>query len=273
MQINFVFTNYNNSLLSIQAIESIWKIQDLVDPHIVIVDNFSEIKEINILKKFKTENLQKKLHFLFLDENIGYFKGLNKGINYLNKMDVNFDYFIIGNNDLIFPEMLLKLLCKNNLIHSLYPVISPNLITLDNVHQNPHVLYRISRMRKIIYDFYFYDYNFAKIISTISKYTSFLTKRKDSVAHKNSGVINMGYGACYLLTTNFFDFFKELDAKTFLMGEEAFLSNQIHSKGLEIYYDSEIEILHYDHASCGKIPARKMWEFTSESYKLYRKYI
>lgn len=273
MNINFIFTNYNNSLLSIQAIKSIWEIDGLFNPHIVIVDNLSTPDERLALKIFKNENISKNLHFLFLSENIGYFKGLNEGIRFILKIDILFDYFVVGNNDLIFPKNFYQTIIKNNFYHKPYPVISPNLITIDGIHQNPHVLYKISNFRKIIYSLYFSNYQIASLISKISKVTLIISKRSDSLDYKNSQVINMGYGACYLLTKKFFEFYIELDAVTFLMGEEAFLSNQIHTKGLEIYYDSEIEILHYDHASCGQVPARKMWDYTKHSYKLYKKFI
>jgi len=273
MNINFIFTNYNNSLLSIQAIKSIWEIEGIVNPHIVIIDNFSEYRERAKLKNFQKKNSYKNLHFLYLDENIGYFKGLNQGIRMMLDTGIKFDYFIIGNNDLIFPKNLYQKILKNKINHGPYPVISPNLVTRDGVHQNPHVLNKISKLRKIIYALYFLNYQVAKFILMISTFTSSISKRKDSLDYKRSGVINMGYGACYLLTKKFFEYYNELDAITFLMGEEAFLSNQIHTKGLEIYYDSEIEILHYDQASCGQLPAKRMWNYTKESYKLYRKLI
>jgi GT2 family glycosyltransferase len=270
MNICFIFTNYNNSLLSINAILSIWQIVDGEKPNIIIIDNNSELKEEELLRKFLSENSDENLHFLFEENNVGYFRGLNIGIRYSKTLDTQFDYTVVGNNDLIFPNHFLKTLLKNTILYKGYPVISPNIITLDNINQNPHLIKRISIFRKFIYDLYFSNYNLALIINFISKISKKFTKRKDYLNHAKSGPIFMGYGACYILTKDFFNLFEELNAPTFLMGEEAFLSDQIHKVNKEIFYDSEIIVNHHDHASCDNLPVKKMWQITRESYKLYK---
>lgn len=270
MKICFVFTNFNNSQLSIQAINSIWKIEGISNPYIIIVDNKSEQSERKILEDFVDININKNLHVLFLNENIGYFPGLNIGIEFIRNIEKDFKYTIIGNNDLVFQKDLYFKLLNSSDSYVSYPVISPNLVTLNGIHQNPHVLRSTSTLRKLIYDLYFSNYYIAKSILLIARITKKITKRKDSDNHKCSGVIKMGYGACYILTQTFFSNFNKLYAPSFLMGEEAFLNFQICSKGLEIYYDSNIEILHYDHATIGKIPAKEMWLYSKDSYSLYR---
>ena len=113
MNICFIFTNYNNSLLSINAILSIWQIVDGEKPNIIIIDNNSELKEEELLRKFLSENSDENLHFLFEENNVGYFRGLNIGIRYSKTLDTQFDYTVVGNNDLIFPNHFLKTLLKN----------------------------------------------------------------------------------------------------------------------------------------------------------------
>jgi GT2 family glycosyltransferase len=57
------------------------------------------------------------------------------------------------------------------------------------------------------------------------------------------------------------------------MGEVYFLSEQLRLKGLKIFYDSEIVIHHYDHATCDNISNKKMWQLTKNSYQLYKKFL
>jgi len=272
MKISFILTNYNNSLLSIQAIESILEIKGLNEFLIIVVDNDSKPAEKEKLKIFlKNKNIN-ELYIFFSNENVGYFKGLNLGIEMLlKKIKFDADYVFIGNNDLIFPEDITHILSNRKKILNKYPVISPDLITLNGIHQNPHIINKISNFRKHIYSIYFSNYYISLVIFFISVVTKKISKRKDSNHFKNAQTIQQGYGACYILTKLFFKHFEKLDAPVFLMGEEYFLSNQIHSKKMEIFYEPSIKIKHADHATLGKLYSKKIWSYTRDSYKLYKK--
>lgn len=162
--------------------------------------------------------------------------------------------------------------CKEELF-SKYPVISPNLITLDGVHQNPHVLHSVSPLREIIYDMYYSNYYLSIVMKKIANFLNTFTARKDYEYHTEAGLIYQGYGACYILTPVFIENFYLLDAPTFLMGEELFLTKQLEKKGFNVYYEPSIIVYHHDHASTGKVPSRYMWEICKTSHKVYRKYV
>ena len=85
--------------------------------------------------------------------------------------------------------------------------------------------------------------------------------------------ILMGYGACYILTKFFFKHYRFLDAPVFLMGEEGILANQILEKNGKTIYNPSIIVYHHDHASIGKVGSKKLYEFSKQSYKYYRKYL
>ena len=54
------------------------------------------------------------------------------------------------------------------------------------------------------------------------------------------------------------------------MGEEAFLAYQIYETGGIEFFDSNLIVHHKDHSSCSKVPAKKMYDYTKESYKIYK---
>ena len=81
--------------------------------------------------------------------------------------------------------------------------------------------------------------------------------------------IFMGYGACYVLTKNFFKHFVKLDSPVFLMGEEGVLTNQILSVNGSILYTPKLVVYHLDHSTIGKINNKKLYNFSRESYKVY----
>ena len=56
------------------------------------------------------------------------------------------------------------------------------------------------------------------------------------------------------------------------MGEEYFLSLQLEKKGLTTYYEPSIKVVHCEHASTSRIPAKSMWEIARESHRVYRQH-
>jgi GT2 family glycosyltransferase len=210
---------------------------------------------------------------IFNDENIGYFPGLNVGLKYLRDRYPAIDYIVVGNNDLVFPPEFSSRLHDNLRCLESHAVISPDIVTVDGVHQNPHVIAAISKRRELIYDLYYSSYVFAKIIGKVAKLTRVVTDRHDEQHWRIARPIYQGHGACYILTPIFFRHFEELWAPSFLMGEEFFLSKQLSDKGMQVYYEPAIQVVHHWHASVGNIPSKKIWEISREAHKTYRKYV
>ena len=181
---------------------------------------------------------------------------------------------IIGNNDLEFPQNFTNEFLKSSHLFNHYPVVSPDIITYDGEHQNPHVLYNISKQRGLIYDLYYTNYNISKIILILSKISKKVTARND--AKKNFSVeseIYQGHGSCYILGPLFLLNFEELFAPTFLMSEEFFLAFQLKQKGYSIYYTPSIKVIHFGHASLKNVPSKYIWKISRESHKIYKKYL
>lgn len=271
MKIGFVFTNYNSSSYTKDLILSLKPVSSEIDCPIIIVDNNSDEDNVIILKSIKEENTN--LHLILSTINLGYFRGLNAGIKYIKNNFKEINFIVIGNNDLIFPEDFIEMIKKASAIFEKYPVISPNIITDTGIHQNPHVIKKISFAREFIYDIFYANYLFAKAIRFLAKVTNRFTDRNDESNHKIAQPIRQGHGSCYILGPLFINNFEKLFAPTFLMGEEFFLSIQLKSKNYQVYYEPTIKIIHQCHSSIDKIPSRKMWGIAKESHKEYRKYI
>jgi GT2 family glycosyltransferase len=271
MKIGFVFTNFNNSRFTRTAIHSLSLNKDWNNCYVIIVDNNSDENDIKLLKEIKRD--YPSIRLILNSENIGYFKGLNVGINYLRNKEENVNYIILGNNDLCFPNNFIASIYDNLSKLECYAIISPDIIGLNGSHQNPHVVKDISKFREIVYDLYYSNYYLAVIIKKVATLTNKFTDRKDEEQFKIAQTIYQGCGACYILTPLFFNYFELLWAPTFLMGEEYFLSRQLASKNLNIFYEPSIIVHHHCHATMEKIPSKKFWEISRESHKVYRKYI
>lgn len=271
MKFGFVFTNYNNSGFTREAVRSIAENPGWDPSCVVVVDNRSEPADVEALRRIQAD--YPGIRLILNAENVGYFRGLNLGIEHLRREHPDVEHVVVGNNDLEFPPGFLDVLVRHRAVLDAHAVVSPDLVTLDGVHQNPHVADTISRKRELVYDLYYANYWLALLIRFVARATRRVTERKDYDAHGVAREIYQGYGACYILGPRFFREFGTLWAPTFLMGEEYFLSRQLEEKGQKVYYEPAILVRHHDHATMGKVPSRKMWEIARDAHKVYRQYV
>lgn len=252
-----ITVNYNNAELTNKMLNSISACSKCDNISVVVVDNNST--DVNQIQNFSFCQIIK------LKENIGYFPALNVGIKSIDV--INYEKIIICNNDLIFAPDFFINLKKNKYASNVY-AISPRILDLDGNEQNPMLSKGISYLKVHFYDLYYKNYFFGIFIYKIWQIIKLKKNLKyDGVARQ----IFMGYGAIYVLTKSFFIHNKLLDTPPFLMGEEAFLAEQIFiTNGIE-YYDPSLLVYHQDHSSCSKIPKRTMYNISKESYKIYRK--
>lgn len=260
----FVATNFNNSEFTLRYISSIFMIENLTEFSIVIVDNASTFKERKKLEDsafFRDE----RVDFIMLVENVGYFPGLNVGIE-RSKKNKNTLFWVVGNNDVEFSRDFYQQLSKISAQASLYPIIAPRIQTLDGVEQNPHVINRIPKIRELFYDLYYFNYNLSRIIKYISGKLGPNIKRKDEVRYNEILEIEQGFGACYLITPLFFQNFKSLSSPTFLYHEEAFLQEQLNGKDMKTLYHPNLRVRHSCKAATGKLLTRQKWDIAAKSH-------
>src|SRR5215470_12499855 len=270
MKIGYACTNYNNAADTREAVCSLLKNREH-QFRIVVIDNNSGKENVDALNNLAAEFRQVEL--ILNKENLGYFRGLNMGIKHLRSSHPEIDLMVVGNNDLVFPADFADSLVRNLSMLEKYPVVSPDIVTLDGVHQNPHVISRISKFREFIYDLYYLNYHLAIAIRYLAKLTQGLTDRSDETHHNLAQEIYQGYGACYLLGPQFFRHFEEFWAPAFLMHEEYFLSKQLSEKGFRVYYEPSIKVWHSRHGAMATITGRKAWEAARSAQKVYRQYV
>jgi GT2 family glycosyltransferase len=270
MKLAFIFTNYNNSSFTEAAIESIGRIPNN-DAVIIIVDNASKSESVAHLKRIDSKGNNVKV--IYNDENVGYFHGLNIGIDYACANYPEVLYYVVGNNDLVFPENFISSVYENSELFEKYPVVSPDIVTLDGFHQNPHVIKGISKKREFVYDVYYSNYYLAGLIKKVASLFKSFTDRKDEEQFEVAQEIYQGYGACYILGPKFFSLFENLWMPTFMMYEEYFLSNQLEGKGYKVYYEPSINVQHHWHATMDTLPGKQRWLMAKTAHKKYREFV
>lgn len=270
MDIGYVCTNYNNSSYTREAVRTLLA-SGSCNYRIFVVDNNSDAQNVEELVRLKEEFPAVKL--LLRKDNVGYFRGLNEGIKEMRRQFPELGWTIVGNNDLEFPADFTDKLLRNMPQLGQHMVISPDVITVDGHHQNPHVISAISPLREISYDLYYSNYHLGMLIQKMASMLPSVSKRSDEAHWQEARAIYQGHGSVYILTPRFFDRFEELWAPTFLMAEEYFLSKQLSDVGTQVYYDPCIQIVHHWHASLAKLPSRQRWRFARDAHREYRKYV
>jgi len=265
-----VCTNFNNSEDTREAVRSLRR-NDGHEFRIVVVDNNSKNEHVTTLEKLASEF--EHVELILNKENVGYFRGLNLGIRHLRCSQRDIDIVVVGNNDLVFPADFADSLCKNLGTLEKRAVVSPDIVTLDGVHQNPHVIGKVGKFRELIYNLYYANYYLAVAIRRVAKLSQGFTDRRDETYHDVAQEIYQGYGACYVLSPEFFRHFEELWAPTFLMHEEYFLSKQLSDKGLRVYYEPSIKVAHRCHGAMKTVTGRRAWEAARSAQKVYRQHV
>jgi len=235
-----------------------------VSIELIIINNSINLNDANnfkFLKDFKFTTLMSP------GTNLGYFHGLNYALDNMNPS--KFDFIVIGNNDLIYKNDFIK-----TLLTTIYPsdcmVICPDVLTIDNKHQNPHHLDKLSKFRLFLFDLYFFNYYVAIFLTHLNKLIRRIKEPPKFIKKSRLYEIHQGVGACYVLTPLFFKNNSRLFFPGFLYGEEACLSYQVHSSGGRLYFDDNLLVEHAESASLSKLPKKINYQYGKSSYWKFR---
>jgi GT2 family glycosyltransferase len=204
--------------------------------------------------------------YIKANANLGYFNGLNCGL--AAKVPGAPSFVVICNNDLRFGADFCRVLLR-----TAYPqnalAICPDLVTTSGYHQNPHILTRISWLRRLQFDLYFSHFRVSRFMAGLLR---LLRRRTSERPTPPAGCeLHMGVGACYVLTSGFLERFERLHFPFFLYGEEAFFSEQIHASGGVLWFDPDLHVTHDESASLSLLPNRAAYEFARRGYPVYRR--
>lgn len=212
----------------------------------IIVNNASTTEEtMQLAKACQAQYMDKaeeaaatdqNVFIIGTDQNLGYAKGNNLGVEFLNR-NYDVDYFLFSNDDIEIQssnciERLIETIEESSRIGG----IGPRIIGLDGKDQSPHHQV-ISIWRQIGWNLF-----------------PFLRrKRKDTGAHvPQSGYCYWVSGAFMLVKAKAFNEVQGFDPHTFLYVEEKILAERFKRVGYAFYFKSNVSVLHYEGGSTKK---------------------
>ncbi|MDD1538231.1 glycosyltransferase family 2 protein [Riemerella anatipestifer] len=264
----FICVNYNSKEETLKYIDSVLSLQDSERAFVVVVDNSPQSDDYSELRDFiKNKELSNRV-FIHKMENKGYFQGLNFGIHKAREINPSCRMMVVGNNDIVFDKKFLSILVDLP-IEDKAMVLSPDVITNEGSHENPHVVNKIGFLRKLKYDLFYSHYIVGKILSKLKD----INKRPFKAYDPERKKLHMGIGALYILTPNFFKHYEYLSEEVFLYGEEAILAGQVQAVGGEIWYEPSLVCHHNESSTTSKMASKAKYKIIQESYRIYRKYL
>lgn len=253
MKIVFSVLHYKNFDITDQCIQSILKLIkiDEITTQILIVDN-PVLNNDSGMKLKEKYSEHPEVFILTNKENLGFTGGNNAGFYYA-KNKLNADIIVVMNNDMIFEDekFIIKLY---QLQDKTYDILSPNVITKDNVHQNPFRKNKLSKIEtiKIFLKILLLNISYKnKILSKI--HINKISKKEIVEPSWNKeayGIVPHGsiiiYNDRYITNEDL-----AFIPGPFLYAEEDLLMWYIEKKGYKTYYSPKLKIKHLESVSTG----------------------
>lgn len=253
MDVSIIIINYNTVKLTLNAINSILEKTKNLKYEIIVVDNGSTDKSVEVLEKLDRVRY-KDVVFVKSKKNLGFGKGNNYGVKYSKGKYI----FLLNSDTLLINNAVKELyefmennknvgICGGNLYsEDLKPAHSFN-ESLPSIKNEILDIILFNKLKSII-----------------------LKKRLDfnySIKEKNVGYIT---GADLMIKKSLFKKIGEFDKDFFMYYEETELSNRVKQEGLAIVSLPKAKIIHLEGKSF------KFKEFRSKTmyesrYKYYKK--
>lgn len=265
--IKFLCVNFNNTICSTKLVKSLESQKGRLaecSVECIVVDNSTDEHAAADCRALSAGYFW--VTYIRAPKNLGYFGGLNYGLSMTDLADAA--YVVICNNDLEFEEDFCEKLIGARYAPNVFSVC-PDVVTADGLHQNPHILKRISWFRRLQFDLYFAHYYASRLLTLILR---IVRPVKVSPRQPREGCeLHMGVGACYVLTREFLKRFNRLNYPFFLYGEEAYISDQIHTAEGILWFDPNLRVSHAESAALSRVPNRTAYEFSQKGYRDYRR--
>lgn len=230
---------------------------------------------INKQGNTKIEDFQRQLNEVALDiliynpnENLGYMNGLIYGYSeYSSKKNDSLKWVVMSNTDIEFTsdkffEMVLEKEYGEDIWCIGPSVYSPTKKSFDN----PKSIQRYSltglNRRIFIFERPLLAYAYIKLAVLKAKFTK--------ISKNDSQPVYSVHGCFFIVRKKFADILKDRKYKALMYSEEAFISEIVRQHERKCFYDSEVEVIHNEHAVTSKIGISKKSKYLADSLRVVR---
>ncbi len=274
-KLGFVILHYMTFEDTVLCIESI-KNNVSEKKHIVVVDNASSNDSFKKLReKYKNDS---EITLVRSDENIGFARGNNLGIEKLRSM-YRCEYISVMNNDTIIKQNNWYDLINDEYKKSGFAVLGPKIITKDGDDTSNPMRKKPLEMKAIDNLIWRRRIKVFLCKTGLHKFVNPAgTKKGISEFEHDKRYENVQlHGACMIFSEKFYEKLHGFDSRTFLYLEEDIMFLNLLENDLKSVYLPNLEIYHSEDSSTNKIVKsscdKKIFVFTNEinSLKILKK--
>lgn len=244
----FIILHYKNINDTIECINSIRTLEDK-NYKIIVVDNNSGVEEDDRKLKTLVDDL------IILEENIGFAKGNNKGIE-LAREKYQTDFMIVINNDTLLTQKDLLKRIQNIYKEHPFDALGFKILTNEGDSVNPFPVYdTLDKVNKAIDKsemlLGIYNSKFKRfLLRTYSKIKR-LIKKPSHLENADCFLEDVAlHGCAIIFSKRYYEKYKDcFYSHTFLYHEEEFLNYRRRKDNLKFIYDPNIEIFHKEGSS------------------------
>ena len=256
MKVALIVLNYNSYKDTAQYVELVSKYN--VVNKIVVVDNCSTDGMFNELLKLKSE----KIDVISSEKNGGYSYGNNFGVKYLESKNEMYDYIIISNSDIYVEENAICTCIDELEKDSNLAVCAPRMFYKNGPARRSSWKLR-TYFLDIIHSTRFLELLFYPIL------------RKGEYSNKeyenNKLMVECISGAFFIIKYNILKEIGYLDENVFLFYEEDILGTKIKNKGYKIASINNVNFIHYESQTIGKVyNVKRKLKIMDKSKKYYQ---
>ena len=250
MDVSVIIVNYNTRQMTDEAINSVYEHTSGVDFEIILVDNASADGSKEFFEK------KKGITYVYSQENLGFGKGNNLGLEYVKGRNVLF-----LNSDTLLRNNAIKILSDYMDANPDVGICGGNLF---NHEGKPAVSYEIKRP------------SFARELNRVLGGRIYKYFYKDITFNSSKKVKEVGYvsGADFMTRKSILDKYGAFSPEFFMYYEETELANRINNAGFKIVSVPEAEIIHLEGMSLKKNKSEfneRKYTWMSESFWKYLK--
>ena len=269
-KVGIIVVSYHNPTMTIRFVKD--ELSKLKFPFILVVVNNDANREESL-------DLAEKCGLSFVDEdgkseipdyskfliwspkNLGYAKGNNKGVAFLNRIG-GFTHFLFSNDDIeIRDSDILENLSAIMNSHPKIGIVGPRIVGLDGREQSPHDSY-ISPYRQIGW----------KLLKPFRKKRKQNNMAFEPVGNSHPRTTYWVCGAFMMVRADAFNQVGGFDKRTFLYYEEVILAEIFRNIGLGVMYVPSCSVIHFEGGSSKNTPSKRSLQISKESSLVYYKY-
>lgn len=259
--IGIVVVSYHNEAMTFKYVTE--QLSRLTTQYTLVVVNNDSTRE-------KSQKMAKDCNLFFVDgkfeqvqpgqgyllwtkENLGYAKGNNLGVNFLNGIG-KYTHFLFSNDDIeIKQSNILNIMVEKMSKDKNIGAIGPRVVGLDGHDQSPHDSY-VSPYRMI-------GWKMLPFLRRKNKHND-----QSDLLKPVSRFTYWVQGSFMLVNAAVFNEIGMFDENTFLYYEEPILAEKMLQIGKRMYFDSDVEIVHYEGGSTKRNPKKEKIEMESRIY-------